>query len=79
LSKLLGKSTVIVPTDLGAMSVVTEVVVDYDIEDIIQRKSESQALVIQMANAGRNMKPKAYSNDVLPSIYTTTLEDLEDG
>ena len=79
MSKSLGKTIVMVPSDLGGVAVTTEYVVDYDVEDIVRARAESQARIIQMVNSGRDMRASTYENNVLPTIYTDITEDLEDG
>jgi hypothetical protein len=78
MSKPLGKQTNIVPTVLGPMAVSTEYVSEYDVEDIVRTKAESQARIIQMMNVARDIKSTANTTGVLPTIYTDITEDLEE-
>lgn len=76
MSKSLGKEIVLVPTDLGGMTVTTEYLFEYDVEDIVRSRAESQARIIQMVNLGRDIKAKTYDKVVVPSIYTDITEEL---
>ena len=79
MSKLLSKRVVIVPTDLGALAVTTEIITDFDIEDVIARKAESQALLVQMSNVGKDTRAQTFDSNVLPSKYINATEELDDG
>jgi hypothetical protein len=79
MSKSLGKTIVMVPTDLGGSAVTTEYVVEYDVEDIVRSRAESQARIVQMVNVGRDTRAQTSESNVLPTIYTDITEDLEDG
>lgn len=76
MSKPLGKQVIVVPTALGGMTVTTEYIFEYDVEDIVRMRAESQARIIQMVNIGREVKAKTYEDGTVPSIYTTITEDL---
>lgn len=76
MSKRLGQQVVIVPTALGGMTVTTDYVIEYDVEDIIRARAESQARIIQMVNVGRDVRIKGYDNKTIPSKYTDVTEDL---
>lgn len=76
MSKEIGKQVTLVPTELGGMTVETKYVVEYDVEDVVRSKAESQARLIQMANVGRDIRKKTLNNKVLPSAFTTEVEDL---
>ena len=78
MSKVLGKQTNIVPSVLGPVAVTTEYIIEYDIEDIVRTKAESQARIIQMINVGREIKPGSEDSDSISSVYTNITEDLED-
>lgn len=77
MSKTLGKTTTIVQTVLGPMSVVNEYILEYDIEDMVRTRAESQARIVQMINVGRDTTPSG-DEKLIPSIYTNITDDLED-
>lgn len=76
MSKVVGKQVTIVPTELGGMTVEAKYVVEYDVEDVVRAKAESQARLIQMANVGRDIRKKTLNSKVLPSAFTSVVEDL---
>lgn len=76
MSKTIGKQVTLVPTALGGMTVEAKYVIEYDVEDVIASKAESQARLIQMANAGRDIRKKTLNSKVLPSKFTEVVEDL---
>jgi hypothetical protein len=78
MSRSIAKRLVIIPSDLGGMTVSTELLIDYDIEEIVKSKAESQALILQMANLGKDIKPAMPGANVLTSIYTELEEDLDE-
>lgn len=78
MSKLIDKKVVVVNTELGAMTVATEVLYEFDIEDLIRSRAESQALLIQTINAAKNANFNSSSPDVLTTDYTSTEEDLDE-
>ena len=78
MSITIGKRIVVIPTDIGAMTVTTEAVIDYDIEDIVREKAESQAMVLKMANMGRENKVPVFDTNIIPSVFSTEREDLDE-
>ena len=79
MSKSLGKKVSIVPTDLGAISVTSEVIAGFDIEDIVKSKALSQALLVKMLMIGKDYKPQTITEDTITSVFSSSQEDLENG
>lgn len=77
MSKILGKQTNMVPTALGPMAVTTEYIKEYDIEDIVRSKAESQARIIQMINVAKDT-PVSNDNSLVSTIYKDVVDGLEE-
>ena len=79
MSKVLAKESIMVPTELGMVTVTTETIEDFDIEDIVRTRAESQAMILQALNLSRDMNPQEPDPAIVSTIYKNVKGDLENG
>lgn len=78
MSTVIGDHVVVVPTTLGGMTVRTRYVTGLDVEDIVRAKAESQAILVQLINVGKDTIAKSPNAKILTSAFTEVTEELED-
>lgn len=70
MSLKIAKETYVVPSELGTFIVHDELVEEYDVEDIIRARAESQMKVLQMINKGNELSANQnLDNELLPTIF----------
>lgn len=77
MSTVIGSRSVSVNTDLGLFNVKTDYLTDFDIEDIISARAESQARVIQMVNVGQELDPTNTETGI-PTAFSNIQEELDE-
>lgn len=62
--------TYIVPSELGAFVIHDELIEEYDVEDIVRARAESQMKVLRMINLGNELaNNQSLPNSVLPTVF----------
>lgn len=75
--KVVAEKTYLIATAIGNMKVVSQLAVDYDIDDLVHTQSVSQAELVRLANIGREIDANALlPREVLPSRVRGTDEVL---
>lgn len=75
MSKAVAKKTYLIATTLGNIALREELIQDYDVEDVVRGKAESQARLIQMINVGKELVGNPnFPSEVLPTVF----KDSED-
>lgn len=80
MSKVVAERTYLIATQLGNMLVKNQLVVEYDVEDIIREQAISQARLIHMLNISKEIDSNAMlPKESLPTIFKNSEEELSDG
>jgi hypothetical protein len=78
MSKVLGDHIVLVPTQLGGMSIRTRYISGMDVEDIVRARAESQATLVQLINIGKDVQIGAPNSKVMSSAFVNISDTLEE-
>jgi hypothetical protein len=77
MSKILGKMQYILPSDLGDVSIINELVLEYDVEDVVRNRAISQGRALQFMNIGNQVDPNApVSSSAIASSFKNSGEAL---
>ena len=77
MSKIIATKSYLIATAVGNIKVVGELLVEFDVEDIIRSQAESQAKLVQLVNIGKEINSSAIlPKEVLPSIFRNNEEAL---
>jgi hypothetical protein len=78
MSEVVKQSSYVVSADIGLFQVKLTEVRGYDVEDIVQDKSFSQARAVQMLNLGKQIdQSKPTAERTIPSLWINNTEELE--
>ena len=70
MSKEYARTTQIIPTALGNLTVTNILIEEYDVEDLTSANSESQARSVQMQNVGSLLQDQpSWPKDILPTSF----------
>lgn len=78
MSKIVATQTYLISTVMGNIAVKTQLITDYDVEQIVRDKAASQARMVQMLNLSKeldgnpNLPPES-----VPSIFLGSEEVLD--
>ena len=79
MGKIVATKTYLIPTELGSFTVTNRLYTEFDVENVISNRAESQARVIQMINLGKELEGNPeFPPEVLPSIFVDNNDELED-
>lgn len=80
MSKVAAERTYLISTQLGNMVVKTQLVTDYDVEDVIREQAVTQARLIHMLNISKEIDANALlPKESLPTVFKNSDEELVDG
>ena len=79
MSKIVDEKKHLFSTEIGNVLVTTQVVTEFDVEDIIRLRAISQARQVQLITLGKGYDPNAIRGPrTLSSTYTNNREELLD-
>lgn len=75
--KVEAQKTYLIATAVGNMKVTSQLVTDYDIEDLVHSQAISQCRLVHLSNLGKEIDANAaLPKEVLPSVFRNNEEEF---
>lgn len=77
MSDVVAAKTYLIATAIGNIKMESQLVTDFDIEDIVHAQAISQAKLVQLVNLGQEIDASAQlPKEALPSVFRNNTEGL---